>query len=115
MAILSSILAREMPWTEEPGGLYSPWGGKQLHKQCATDIVHTRAPVRTHTHTHTHKISMQAKLTPYGRGYLSKKAESCFKYIILYSKTKEIYSLLFTTVTCRKLLEDIHLKMVALL
>ena len=22
----SSILAWEIPWTEEPGGLYSPWG-----------------------------------------------------------------------------------------
>ena len=60
MAIHSSILAREMPWTEEPGGLYSPWGGKQLHKQCATDIVHTRAPVHTHTDTHTHTQDLSA-------------------------------------------------------
>ena len=22
----SSILAERIPWTEEPGGLYSPWG-----------------------------------------------------------------------------------------
>ena len=26
MATHSSILAREIPWTEEPGGIYSPWG-----------------------------------------------------------------------------------------
>ena len=26
MATHSSILAQEIPWTEEPGGLYSPWG-----------------------------------------------------------------------------------------
>ena len=28
MAIHSSILTWEIPWTEEPGGLYSPWGLK---------------------------------------------------------------------------------------
>ena len=26
MATHSSILAWIIPWTEEPGGLYSPWG-----------------------------------------------------------------------------------------
>ena len=26
----SSILAWKIPWTEEPGGLYSPWGCKEL-------------------------------------------------------------------------------------
>ena len=25
----SSILVWEIPWTEEPGGLYSPWGRKE--------------------------------------------------------------------------------------
>ena len=29
MAIHSSILAWEVPWTEEPGGLYSPSGCKE--------------------------------------------------------------------------------------
>ena len=29
MAIYSSILAWRIPWTEEPGGLHSPWGGKE--------------------------------------------------------------------------------------
>ena len=29
MATLSSILARRIPWTEDPGGLYSPWGRKE--------------------------------------------------------------------------------------
>ena len=28
MAIHSSILAWKIPWTEEPGGLYSPWSRK---------------------------------------------------------------------------------------
>ena len=26
----SSILAWKIPWTEEPGRLYSPWGLKEL-------------------------------------------------------------------------------------
>ena len=29
MAIHSSILARGIPWTEEPVRLYSPWGRKE--------------------------------------------------------------------------------------
>ena len=29
MAIHSRILARIIPWTEEPGRLYSPWGCKE--------------------------------------------------------------------------------------
>ena len=30
MSTHSSILAWEIPWTVEPGGLYSPWGIKEL-------------------------------------------------------------------------------------
>ena len=30
MATLPSILAWEIPWTEEPGGSYSPWGCKRV-------------------------------------------------------------------------------------
>ena len=30
MAIHFSILAWRIPWTEEPGRLYSPWGRKEL-------------------------------------------------------------------------------------
>ena len=30
MATHSSILAWEIPWKEEPGKLYSPWGCKEL-------------------------------------------------------------------------------------
>ena len=31
MATHSSILAWRIPWTEEPGGLYSPWGHRVRH------------------------------------------------------------------------------------
>ena len=30
MATQSSTLAWKIPWTEEPGRLYSPWGHKEL-------------------------------------------------------------------------------------
>jgi len=30
MATHYSILAWKVPWTEEPGGLYSPWGHQRL-------------------------------------------------------------------------------------
>ena len=30
MTTHSSILAWKIPWTEEPGGLYRPWGCKEL-------------------------------------------------------------------------------------
>ena len=33
MVTHSSILAWEIPWTEEPGSLYSPWGGKVMFSQ----------------------------------------------------------------------------------
>ena len=36
MATHSSILAWEIPWTEEPGGLYSPWGHKRVGYNLAT-------------------------------------------------------------------------------
>ena len=32
MATHSSILAWEVPWTEEPGGGYSPWGHKESNR-----------------------------------------------------------------------------------
>ena len=37
MATHSSILAWEIPWTEEPGGLYSPWG----HRRVGQDLTIT--------------------------------------------------------------------------
>ena len=43
MATHSSILALKIPWTEEPGGLYSPWGRKELdtiEQQNMDEILH---------------------------------------------------------------------------
>ena len=45
MATHSSILAQEIPWTEEPGGLQSM--GSQR-------VRYDRAHTHTHTHAHTH-------------------------------------------------------------
>ena len=47
MATHSSILARRIPWTEEPGGLQSK-GCKELDMTEATE--------HTHIHTHTEFI-----------------------------------------------------------
>ena len=41
MATHCSILVWEIPWTEEPGGLYSPWGDKE------SDMTEQK----THRHT----------------------------------------------------------------
>ena len=32
MATDSSILAWRIPWTEQPGGLHTPWGCKELDR-----------------------------------------------------------------------------------
>ena len=47
MATNSSILAWITPWTEEPGGLYSPWGCKELDT--------------TEQLTHTHTLFIEGK------------------------------------------------------
>ena len=48
MAIHSSILAWEIPWTEEPYGLQS------MGSQSRTRLKRVSAHTHTHTHTHTH-------------------------------------------------------------
>ena len=54
MATHSSILAWEIPWTEESD---SPWGHKELD---TTECTHMRA----HTHTHTRLYGPQKYLKP---------------------------------------------------
>ena len=48
MATHSSILAWEIPWTAEPGGLQSMGSQKVRH-----DLM---TNTHTHTHTHTHTL-----------------------------------------------------------
>ena len=36
MVTHSSILVWEIPWTEEPGGLYSPWGHERVEHDFVT-------------------------------------------------------------------------------
>ena len=45
MVTHSSILAWRIPWTEDPGGLYTPWG----HKESGTN----ERPTHTYTQTHS--------------------------------------------------------------
>ena len=44
MATHCSILAWEIPWTEEPGG-YSPWGHKELDTTEVSEHTRTCAPL----------------------------------------------------------------------
>ena len=37
----SSILAWRIPWTEEPGGLHSPWGHKELGMTEQLNMAHS--------------------------------------------------------------------------
>ena len=39
IATHSSIPAWEIPWTGEPGGLYSPWGPKRVRCDLATKVT----------------------------------------------------------------------------
>ena len=45
MAIHSSILAWRIPWTEEPGGLYSTWDRKELNMTEWLTHTHHKAEV----------------------------------------------------------------------
>ena len=45
----SSVLAWRIPWTEEPSGLYSPWGHKETDTTEATErlCMHARGTINT--------------------------------------------------------------------
>ena len=49
MATHCSILARRIPWTEEPGVLGGPWGCKALHTTAATEHQQLFYPFPDHT------------------------------------------------------------------
>ena len=40
----SSLLAWKIPWTEEPGGLYSPWGCKESDTSQLLNCFYMRSP-----------------------------------------------------------------------
>ena len=55
IATHSSILAWEIPWIEELGGLQS-MGSQRIKTQLSTHKhTHTTEYTHTHTHTHTHR------------------------------------------------------------
>ena len=43
MAASSSILAWEIPWTEDPGRLHSPWGRKRVGHDSDWAHTHTKS------------------------------------------------------------------------
>ena len=54
MATHSSILAWELLWTEEPGGLQS----MRSQKGYSWVGVYARVHTHTHAHTHTHNVAI---------------------------------------------------------
>ena len=54
MATRSSILAWKIPWTEEPGGLYSSWGHKESDM---TELFLSLSLSLSLSHTHTHILT----------------------------------------------------------
>ena len=88
----SSILAWEIPWTEEPGGLYSMGLQRDIteHAQTHTHThrhtymhthtythTHTHTPTHTYTHKHTHKHTHTHIISwrDMARGHASKTLE----------------------------------------
>ena len=61
MATHSSILARKIPWTEEPGGLQSMGSQKVRHNWMHTH-THTHTPL--HVHIHTYSKGSRRKRSP---------------------------------------------------
>ena len=57
MATHSSILAWEILWTKEPGGLRST-GSRRAGHNLAGAHTHVHTHTHTHTHTRTHLISL---------------------------------------------------------
>ena len=60
----SSILAWEIPWTDEPVGLYSPWDRRRVRLDWATD----------HTHRHVYICVSLRRIFPLERVELCKSS-----------------------------------------
>ena len=84
MATHSSILARRIPWIEEPGGLQST--GSQRVGHDWSDLAHAH----THTHTQTHTHTLWCHLENFSQSYqplwifLSSEPDSCYYFWITY-------------------------------
>ena len=59
MATHSRFFAWEIPWTEETGGLYSPWGGKDQH---VTEQLNMHLDTRHYRFVKTHRMRKEGTL-----------------------------------------------------
>ena len=57
MATCPTILAWKIPWTEELGGLHSPWGYKESHMSEHTHSIELNFPTYSFTFTNSLKAS----------------------------------------------------------
>ena len=65
MAPQSSILAWSIPWTEEPGGYYSPWGHKESDtaEQLSTSTI-LFSMVAAPSYTPSKRVGQTAPFSP---------------------------------------------------
>ena len=64
MATHSSILAWEISWTEESGGLYSPWGCKRFRHDLATKQQSGSINGQAHAQLVKARVSRKAQAHP---------------------------------------------------
>ena len=73
MATHSSILAWRIPWIEEPGGLYSPWGFEQLDTTVQLTSTFTPPPAPPPPCNSNNKaVSPEAALDDKGLGMIAR-------------------------------------------
>ena len=71
LTIHSSIRVWRIPWTEEPGGLYSPWGHKESDMNEETKHAHNISQAKRHTNQHNDSSKPDLKGHKEGGGTLN--------------------------------------------
>ena len=91
-----SILAWAIPWTEEPGGLYSPWGHKESDMNEETKHAHNISQAKRHTNQHNDSSKPDLKGHKEGGGPIPENPHAFPKI------TYEIHSLACEITYCYK-------------
>ena len=91
-----SILAWAIPWTEKPGGLYSPWGHKESDMNEETKHTHNISQAKRHTNQHNDSSKPDLKGHKEGGGPIPENPHAFPKI------TYEIHSLACEITYCYK-------------
>ena len=103
MAIHSRILAWRMPWTEEPGGLYSPWGRKEpdtmmsLHFLFALLFI-TAVTLQDHGSVDGPEVTVAKASVPYPWAKYPGDQRSYWSQSVKLSPYSLVYCLVFKTI-----------------